>query len=104
MKIGNKVFLKEAIQLAPVGASTPRSADLRTFDKGSEFTLVNIEGEKAIVKDESGNFWSVLIGFLGLVTEATTLNGNTTINQGVSFGKKVVNWFKSVANLFKKKK
>jgi hypothetical protein len=104
MRVGDKVQLKQTMQLIPAGASTPRGADMTTFDKGSQFDLIGISGEKATVKDSDGNFWTVLLEFIGLVTEATTLNGNTTINQGVSFGKKVVNFFKSVVSLFKRKK
>lgn len=108
MKIGNKVFLKEAIQLVPVGASTPRGADLRTFEKGSEFVLVNIEGEKAVVKDNDGNFWSVLMQFLGLVQEVAQVNQNTTIGEGLTILQHIGSWFKSLGkikfkNPFKKK-
>jgi len=101
MKIGSKVQLLQSMQLIPVGASTPRGADLTTFDKGAQFTLVNIEGEKAIVKDNDGNFWTVLMEFLGLVAEAAQVNQNTTIGEGVSLGKRIVNW---VVGIFKRKK
>lgn len=101
MKIGNKVQLKQSMQLIPVGASTPRGADLRTFEQGAQFTLVNIEGEKAVVKDNDGNFWTVLLEFIGLVTEATQVNQNTTIGEGASLIKRFVNW---VVARFKKKK
>ena len=104
MKIGNKVALKQAMQLTPVGASTPRSADIRTFDKGAEFTLINIEGENGIVKDSDGNFWQVLLGFLGLVVEVAQVNENTTIGEGIGLGKRIVNWFKSVVDALRKKK
>jgi hypothetical protein len=108
MKIGNKVALKQAMQLTPVGVSTPRGADLRTFDKGSEFTLVNIEGEQGIIKDSDGNFWSVLLGFLGLVQEVSQVNQNTTIGEGLTILQHIGNWFKSLGkikfkNPFKKK-
>lgn len=106
MKIGQKVQLLRPMQLTPVGVSTPRGADLRTFDKGSEFTLVNIEGENGIIKDSDGNFWSVLIGFLGLVTEAATFDGNTTVNEGLNWFGRAIAWIGSIKfkNPFKKKK
>lgn len=101
MQVGNKVALKQAMQLTPVGASTPRGADLRTFDKGAQFTLVNIKGEKATVKDSDGNFWTVLMQFLGLVQEVAQVNENTTIGEGIGLGKRIVNW---IVGIFKKKK
>ena len=104
MKIGSKVELKQSMQLIPVGASTPRGADLRNFDKGAQFTLVNIEGEKAIVKDDSGNFWTVLLQFLGLVQDISQVNSNTTLGESVTIGTHIVNFFKSIVNAFRKKK
>lgn len=101
MKVGDKVTLKKSMQLIPVRASTPRGADLRNFDKGAQFTLVNVEGEKAVVKDDSGNFWTVLLEFIGLITEATQVNQNTTIGESASLIKRLVNW---VVARFKKKK
>jgi hypothetical protein len=101
MKIGSKVQLKQTIQQIPANVSTPRGADLRNFDKGAQFTLINTEGEKATVKDSDGNFWTVLMEFLGLVTEATQVNQNTTIGEGASLIKRFIGWL--VAR-FKKKK
>jgi len=101
MKIGSKVQLLQSMQLIPVGASTPRGADLRNFDKGAQFTLVNIEGEKAIVKDDDGNFWTVLLQFLGLVAEVAQVNQNTTVGEGLTILQHIGKFF---ANLFKRKK
>lgn len=108
MQIGNKVQLLQPMQLAPVGASTPRGADLRTFDKGAVFTLVNIDGENGIIKDNDGNFWQVLLGFLGLVQEVAHVNHDTTIGEGLTILQHIGNWFKSLGkiklkNPFKKK-
>ena len=99
MKIGSKVQLLQSMQLIPVSASTPRGADLTTFNKGAQFTLVNVEGEKAVVKDDSGNFWTVLMEFLGLAQEVSQIDGNITINEGIGLGKRIVNWFKSLGNI-----
>jgi len=104
MKIGSKVQLLQSMQLIPVSASTPRGADLRNFDKGTQFTLVNVEGEKATIKDDSGNFWTVLMELLGLVQEISQVNSNTTLGESVTIGTHIVNFFKSIVNLFKKKK
>ena len=99
MKVGSKVQLLRAMQLIPVGASTPRGADLRNFDKGAQFDLIGISGEKATVKDSDGNFWTVLLEFLGLVQEVSQIDGNITINEGIGLGKRIVNWFKSLGNI-----
>jgi len=101
MKVGNKVALKLDAELTPLNVSTPRGANTTKFYQGSEFTLVAIDGEKATVKDTNGNFWQVLLEFIGLVTEATQVNQNTTIGEGASLIKRFIGW---VVARFKKKK
>jgi len=62
---------------------------------------VSIEGEKATVKDANGNFWQVLMDFLGLVQEVAAIDQNTTIGEGLTILQSIGNFF---ANLFKRKK
>ncbi len=99
MRIGDKVILKQTMQLIPANVSTPRGADMTTFDKGAQFDLIGISGEKATVKDSDGNFWTVLLEFLGLVQEVAQIDGNITINQGIGLGKRIVKWFKSLGSI-----
>jgi len=99
MKTGDKVVLKLDLRLVPLNASTPRGALQTQFKQGDVFELVSVSGEQATVKDTNGNFWSVLMEFLGLVQEVAHVGQNTTIGEGIGLGKRIVNWFKSLGNI-----
>jgi len=101
MKTGDKVVLKLDLRLVPLNASTPRGALQTQFKQGDVFELVSISGEQATVKDKEGNFWTVLMEFLGLVTEIAHVDQNTTIGEGASLIKRFIGW---VVARFKKKK
>jgi len=101
MKTGDKVALKLDLKLVPLNASTPRGALQTQFKQGDVFELVSVSGEQATVKDKEGNFWSVLMEFLGLVQEVTHVDQNTTIGEGLTIMQSIGNFF---ANLFKRKK
>jgi len=99
MKTGDKVALKLNLKLVPLNASTPRGALQTQFKQGDVFELVSVSGEQATVKDANGNFWTVLMEFLGLVQEVAVIDQNTTIGEGIGLGKRIVNWFKSLGNI-----
>jgi len=103
MKTGDKVALRMGLTLfAPQQASAPRTISGRKeFAKGDVFELVSISGEQATVKDEAGNFWQVLVEFLGLAQEIAHVDQNTTIGEGLTILQSIGNFF---ANLFKRKK
>jgi len=106
MKTGDKVALKLDLKLVPLNVSTPRGAQQMEFKRGDVFTLVSVNGENATVKDSEGNFWTVLMQFLGLVQEAATFDGNTTVNEGLNWFGRAIAWIGSIKikNPFKKKK
>jgi hypothetical protein len=102
MKINSRVKLKEGGVLLPYGAITARSANGKSFSKTDEFVLIGQDGKHAILRDSENNLWTVLFELVEIVAEAATLNTNTTVGQGIGFGKKVANWFKKLVGLFKK--
>jgi len=101
MKTGDKVALRMDLTLfAPQQASAPRTISGRKeFTKGDVFELVSVSGEQATVKDKEGNFWTVLMEFLGLVQEVAQVDQNTTIGEGIGLGKRIVKWFRSLGNI-----
>ncbi len=103
MKTGDKVTLRlDLVLFAPQQASAPRTlSGQKQFKQGDVFEFVSLNGENATVKDSEGNFWTVLMQFLGLVQEVSQVNENTTIGEGVGLVKRIVNW---IAARFKKKK